>query len=374
MKRLFSALILFVLTVAPFTRAQVQQLAFTAGTDEEKASQIIDNESDAAKKTALLNDFLVKFAGNPVAVAYGNFQLAQLADAAGKTQDAAALYEKAVAALPNGLDLLVSTVNAEQKIQNGAKLVHYAAQGGSVFESIAKMPKGDLSDADYADQIARQKSQWQSTHDYLETAAINAIQNESDAQTRLKEIDEFNAGFPHTRFADQISQLTIYGYQETKQWDKLAEFGEKAVASKPDDLGTLALLAAGLSEEEPGRAHLLKAIGYAKQAIKVGETRPSNEESDKLSLGLAHSALGYALMKQEKTQAAVVEFKAAEPLLASNPNASAMVMYRLGYAYAKLAQYEAARATLLKVVDMDTPMQGPARELLTKISTPKKRH
>ncbi len=373
MKRLYSALILIVLALAPLTRAQVQSLTFTAGTDEEKASQVIDNESDAAKKTALLNDFLTRFAENPVAVAYGNAQLAQLADAAGKTQEAAAFYEKAVTALPGSLELLMSTVNDEQKVQNNAKLVHYAAQGGSVFEGIAKMPKDDLSDADYADQVARQKSQWQSTHDYLETAALNAIQNESDAATRLKEIEEFNAGFPNTRFADQITQLTIYGYQETKQWEKLAEFGDKAVAAKPDDIGTLALLAVGLSEEEPGRAHLLKAIGFAKQAIKVGETKPSNEASDRLSLGLAHSALGYALMKQEKTQAAVVEFKAAEPLVASNANASAMVLYRLGYAYAKLAQYEAARATLLKVVDMDTPMQGPAREVLTKISSTRKK-
>jgi tetratricopeptide (TPR) repeat protein len=253
-------------------------------------------------------------------------------------------------------------------VQNGPKLVHYAAQGGKTFESIAKQPKPEgTSDTDFADLIKRQKTDWQSTHDFLETAAVNAIANEPNAQTRLTEIDEFNQGFPQTRFADQINQLEIYGLLEQKQWNKLADFGDKAVAEHPDDVNTLALLAYALSEEEPGHAHLLTAIDYAKKAIKAGETKPSDDPSQQLSLGLAHSALGYALMKQEKTQAAILEFKAAAPLLASNTTASAEVLYRMGFAYAKLGQYSEARAVLLKVVDMDSPMQRPARELLLKV-------
>ena len=65
---------------------------------------------------------------------------------------------------------------------------------------------------------------------------------------------------------------------------------------------------------------------------------PDADRTRKLSGGVAHSTLGYAYMKQEKTVAAVAELKSAAGLLKGvDDQQYAVALYRLGYAYAKLS-------------------------------------
>ena len=57
--------------------SQVEKISIAAGSPEDQALTLISNEQDASKKTAMYQDFLQKFASNPTAVAYGNWQLSQ---------------------------------------------------------------------------------------------------------------------------------------------------------------------------------------------------------------------------------------------------------------------------------------------------------
>ena len=84
---------------------------------------------------------------------------------------------------------------------------------------------------------------------------------------------------------------------------------------------------------------------------------------------MAHSTLGYAYMKQEKTAAAIPEFKYAAALLKGQDDvAYATALYRLGYAYAKLKRTAEAREVLDESVKISGPLQQPSRELLDKIA------
>jgi hypothetical protein len=74
-------------------------------------------------------------------------------------------------------------------------------------------------------------------------------------------------------------------------------------------------------------------------------------------------------MKQEKTAAAIPEFKAAGTLLKGEDDlAYATSLYRLGYAYAKLKRAAEARDVLNEAVKIPGPVQQPSRDLLDKLA------
>src|SRR5581483_304111 len=118
---------------------------------------------------------------------------------------------------------------------------------------------------------------------------------------------------------------------------RLLAYGEKALAANPNSIPTLILLANAYAEDSKG-TNLTKAMSYA-------------------------------LMREDKTLAAIAEFKSATELLKEEPNAYSTALYRLGYGYAKINKLTEARAVLNEAVNIPGPFQGPSRELLTKVNS-----
>ena len=92
----------------PRANAQMDKLVIPAGTPEDHDLQAISNEQDAAKKLAMYQDFVQKYASNPAAVAYGNWQISQAYQATGDLNKALDYGDKALAGSPRNLDILVS--------------------------------------------------------------------------------------------------------------------------------------------------------------------------------------------------------------------------------------------------------------------------
>jgi hypothetical protein len=118
--------------------AQLDKIVIPAGTPEDQALTAISNETDAQKKLAMYQDFLQKFAANPVAVAYGNWQISQAYQTAGDLQKARDYGDKAQAGSPRNLDIFVSQAGIAQQMKGTAKLMDYATRGGELYNSIAK--------------------------------------------------------------------------------------------------------------------------------------------------------------------------------------------------------------------------------------------
>jgi tetratricopeptide (TPR) repeat protein len=356
------------LALHPFLSAQVASILIPAGTPEDKAIQAITAEQDAQKRAALLQQMAKDFASNSNAAAYAYSQLAQLSLAAGDAAQALAYGDQALAAQPNNLDLLVAQVQVAQQLKQNGKVVDCAVQGGKAYLGIGKEPKPEgMSDEDFARHSEEARSSSKSAYDFLENSAYAAITAETDAKQRMDEIERFSAAFPNSQYRAPLSQMVLYGLQQQGDWGKLYEFGEKLLASDPDNLATLTLLASAYSED-PKSAHLDKVMEYGRKAVELAKPAdPAADQQRKLSAGLAYSAMGYALMKQRKTAQAAVELKKGADLLESNPDAYANVLFRLGNAYAMLGRYAEARSVLTKAADIPGPVQQPARKLLEDI-------
>jgi tetratricopeptide (TPR) repeat protein len=350
--------------------AQMDRIVIAAGTDEDHALQVISSEQDAQKKLALYEDFVQKYSSNPQAVAYGNWQLAQAYEGAGDMPKALEYGDKALTASPHNLDILVSQTGIAQQAKNNLKLMDYAARGGEICNSIAKQTKPEgMSDDDFARKIAEDKAAAQNNCDFLETSGFNAITAETDPKSRMTEIEKFTAGYPDSKFGEQVSNYAMYtlGPGQLNDQARLVSFGEKTLAANPNSLPALLLMANYYAESNSSA----KAITYAQKAIEVAKAdSPEADKSRKLSAGAAHSTIGWAYLKQDKSTAAIPELKTAAGLLKGQDEQQyARTLYGLGFAYGKLNKLTEAREVLTEAVKIPGPLQAMSQDLLTKVNS-----
>jgi tetratricopeptide (TPR) repeat protein len=352
--------------------AQADRIAIPAGTPEDHDLQAISNEQDAAKKLSMYQDFVQKYSANPAAVAYGNWQISQSYQTAGDLNKGLDYGDKALAGAPRNLDILVSQASIAQQAKDKARLINYAVKGGAVCTSIGKQPKPEgISEEDFNRQVAEQKSAAKNSCDFLESAGFNVIATENDAKLRMADIEIYSTAFPESKFQDQVSSYAMYtlGPGQLNDQERLFAYGEKTLAANPNSLPALLLLA-GTYVDDPKPGSLGKAVTYSQRAIAVAKAdEPDADKSRKLSAGVAHSILGYAYIKQDKTVAAIPELKSATALLKGQDDQQySIVLYRLGFAYAKLSKVSEARDVLSEAVKISGPVQAMSQDLLTKVN------
>ena len=352
--------------------AQTDKILIPAGTPEDHDLQAVSNEPDAAKKLAMYQDFVQKYASNPVAVAYADWQISLAYQTAGDLNRALEYGDKALAGSPRNLDILVSQASIAQQAKNNAKLVDYDAKGGEVCRSITTQTKPEgVSDEDFKHQTAEDKKAAKSSCDFLESAGFNAIASETDAKLRMAYIERYSAAFPDSAFQDQVSNYAMYtlGPGQLNDQARLVAYGEKTLAANPNSLPALLLLA-GSYVDDPKPGGVGKAVTYSLKAIAVAKAdEPDADRSRKLSGGAAHSILGYAYIKQDKTATAIPELKSAAGLLKGQDDQQySIALYRLGFAYAKLSKVSEARDVLTEAVKIPGPVQAMSQDLLAKVN------
>lgn len=364
------AIILCTLALCLVANAQVAKILIPAGTPEDQAIQAITNESDSQKHAAMWQEFVTKFESNPQALAYGNWQLSQIYNAGGDKAKALQYGDKALAAMPNNIDILVANAGMAQEMKDSAKVMDYALRGGKAYSGIASQQKPEgFTDEQFAAKVNEEKASAQQAYDFLEATAYNVVAAEQNPQKRLTYVEQYTEAFPQSKFSEQVGALAIMAVQNDPA--KLNAFAEKILAKNPNSLPTLLLLANAYAEDQ-SPASAAKAANYAQRAIELANGDAAEADaSRKLSSGVAHSALGYALMKQEKNPQAIVEFKTAAPMLKDNPAAYSTVMFRLGYAYVNTKQYAEAKTAFTEAAAIEGPFQTEAKKQLERLATGK---
>ncbi len=361
---LFSMLALFAPT---FATAQVSMILIPAGTPEDQAIQEISKEADTEKQGAMWQEFVQKFSANPVAAAYGHSQLAQQAMAKGDNAAALEHGEKSLAALPNNMEMLVAQVTAAMALKAREKTVKYAAQGGLAFHGIGKGdPPAGMALELFAQRSEEQKRSNQPSYDFLESAAFNAIATVEDPKQRAAMIEIYTPAFPGSKFEEQVTQYAIITLQQLRDKPRLIAYGEKALTVNPESVPVLILLAETYSEDPKT---LAKAADYARKAVTAAKADdPAADAQRKLMAGSARGVLGNVLLSQGNTAGAIAELRKAADALGQEPNALSVVLYRLGFAYAKLRRYTEAREVLTRGANINGPAQALSRDLLARVN------
>ena len=326
-----------------------RRIVIPAGTPEDQELQAVANQSDAKQKIAMLEDFANKYATNKPAAAYSNWQLAQQYAASGDQAKALASGDKALAAMPDVIDIIVSQADIAQQMKADDKVVDYATRGAAVYHAIP-------ADTETPEAMANYKQQYE----YLETIGYNAIAAEQNAKKRMQEIERYVPAFPNGRFTQNVTTLAIVSYQEMKDMAGLSAFADKVLEKNGSDMRLLTALSSAFVNDNPA-----KAGSFARKAIEL-QSKSTDEQAKSLA-GVAHSVLGQALVRENKFAAGVAELKTATSILKDSPQDEAAAYYFLGFAYAKLERGGDAVTALQQAAKYDTPYKAPAEEMIGKI-------
>lgn len=350
--------------------AQVDTLTIPAGSPEDKAFQAASTETDSQKRIAMLQDIQKQYPDHAQVVTWADWQIARQYREDGDVTKAVEFARKAMDGQPNNLDLLVFVAEVAQKAKDTELVMDCATRGGKAFNGIAAndpKPEG-MDQALYDNHIRHIEDPVRPAYEFLEASALNVLMAEQNNAKRMNYVERFIGAFPNTRFQEQVAQLAVATLGDMKDSSRLNSFSQKALAANPNSVSTLVVLSEAYAESSDSGA-AARAEGYARKAVNLSKNqKPSDTSQAQLYDGLAHSALGYALLKEEKPGLAVPELKTACGLLKEHADSYAAAMYRLGFAYAKTPGHLGdAKATLTELVGIQGPYQQPARDLLARV-------
>jgi tetratricopeptide (TPR) repeat protein len=219
-------------------------------------------------------------------------------------------------------------------------------------------------------------------HDYAVWAFFQVLPRVTDAAKRTQVLDSFLKTYPEVEKdnATQVNTAYFQAYQMQGNLDKTVEYGDKVIATDPNNVVALNTMGLVYAFYLP-HPSIEKAAGYAQKALTAAQGLKKPEGVDDAAfkqqqdtqLGMAHLTLGYAaLNRAEKTgklAPAIDELKLAGNLLDGNPALQGQALYYLAFAYERgyPANHRGAMEALIKAVALPGPFQGQSQALLAKV-------
>jgi tetratricopeptide (TPR) repeat protein len=261
----------------------------------------------------------------------------------------------------------------------------------AAFSLIAKAPdliKAELSparpstasDADWQKIQSEAESAIKDERAFMDYAFFQLLSPVTDPTKRVQFLDAFVKAYPDRAASEGVNYQYFMAYQMSGNMEKSDEYGEKAVASDPNNTTTLAALAFSYATRN---VNLDKAETYAQKVVQVvpTATKPQGLSDDQFKamqnadLGLAHFALGiveYSKATKNKSRRigpAVEDLKTAGDLLSANPALQGGALYYLGSAYEYMypPNHHLAADALERSSSIEGAWQKPAEDLLAKV-------
>ena len=214
-----------------------------------------------------------------------------------------------------------------------------------------------------------------------------------DPARKGKVMERYLQTFPDSPYRGPAYVNLAVAAQQQGDAARMVKWAEEGLKAFPTH-GILMVMAAttlverGSSGAGPTRQDLNRAreLGtrlldlLTKEPEKIplpGATEEERAATKQLWEGMGHLVLGQVSLHEGSTdppvtakiEQAIGEFKAAGPLLKADTGSYARNQFLLGFAYAKLGNFDSARTVLSEVASMETPYAEEARKLMGQFGT-----
>lgn len=344
-----------------------------AGSPEDNALRVVENESDSDKRLGLLDQFLKDFPAltqSPEVNALYVLTYQQLKNN-GKVIEYA---EKVVAVRANDLDMLPILINAllEQPDQYD-KAYTYAKR----YLDLAKNPENasiakTLSDTDRTRIQAEAKALHDAARQQKEYAMIKAAYQETNNEKKITALDNFTKEFSDSPQVCNVYSLLAVTYLQGRNVSKATESTQKCLKINPNHLDSLVLLGDLQIEDRAKSKDNAEVLSKAVNLADALESRPVPEGQNETDWakrknylrGTAHGLRGYLDLKNAQYAKALPDLQLAHKLLGDD----SATLYRLGFALAKLKRAREAETYLTRAANMPGPFQRAAKDALAQLN------
>ena len=368
--------VMLVMVAAGSATAQIgKSVSVAAGTPEDKALTDIYAATDGPDKIALLDKFMVDYGKGDLELLgdqlYVQSYLAQ--------KNYAKVYEygdKVLALDPDSFSTAVLMVHAAEEQGDSARLFAACQKVADIIKRYKSAPPPEGTSAEtWNAQREMVLKTVEGDVGYVQYALLNAAYKTTDAAARAALLEGYAATFPDSTYTVSAREQTAIAYQQAQNSPKMLAAAQSLLASNPDDISMLILLADTWCNDP---AHLDKAAAYAQRALDLlaQAKKPDNVDDAQwqkqvaLQKGLAYSSLGEVNVNKNRNPQAIDEFKQASPLLKSDTFSYAQNQYRLGFTLAKMQRIPEARVVLTEVIGLNSPYKSRAMDTLNKIGGP----
>lgn len=371
------------LAARPSTAQQVcPGLPYVANTPEDELMQAVNGAENPQEQIVALDKFAQAHSDSkfmPCVDEYYSMVYLKL-----NNYDKAIEYgEKGLASNYQDMMLIINVLKAS---------VAAGKADDQVFDIIAKVPDvikaegqplrpPNISDAEWKKALDDLAAQGKEEGAYVVYAFFQLVPRLPDPKRRLDVLDKFSKTFPDVveKNPAQINSAYFDAYRASNDLDKSVEYGEKTVASDPQNFGAWNALAYIYGVVK--RSDQDKAATYAQKALDIaaGLKKPDGvsdadfKSAQDNALGMAHLTLGYVEFtkagKNRRVAPAIKDLKAAVDLLGANAELQGQALFFLGnaYEYEYPANHAAAIDVLTKASSLPCSMQGQASDLLAKV-------
>jgi len=288
--------------------------------------------------------------------------------------------EKGLSGEHKDVMLMLNTVKAyvaSNQVSDGAFEIIRGALPVIRTENTPSRP-ANISDEEYKEIADQAEAQAKDQRGYMEYAFFQLLQREADANKRIQWLSGFVEAYPESTNAAQIDFNFYLAYKMAGDAAKSAEYGEQAIASDPNNVVTLNLVADDYATRQ---TDLDKAETYATKALDLAPSlaKPAGMADEQFTayqnqqMGMARLSLGYvAFQRGAKTRRylpAIDQFKLAVDLLEANPALQGRALFYLGYAYEASVppNRKGAIEALTRAASLPSPWQAQAQDILAKI-------
>ena len=191
----------------------------------------------------------------------------------------------------------------------------------------------------------------------------------ADARQRINLGETFLAAYPNSMFAGNVHGQLTMNYLTVNDVEKMIASGEKALASDPNNVDVLPLMAFAIPRKNGTTVQQLEtAMNYARRAINLLSTMPKPVEMDDATfakvknekLAQCRSGMGTAYFKTGHYDEAVTELSQAVRL---DPNPDPVDYYVLGLSNERGSHFTDAIAAFDKCAAMTSSLQPNCRNL-----------
>lgn len=356
-------------------------LPYVANTPEDELMQAVNGAENPQEQVAALDKFVQANPDSrfmPCVEEYYTIAYTKLNDYAKVIEHG----EKGLAGSYQDMMLIMNLTNAYLASgQVSDKTFDAVMRAQAAIQAETNPPRPPkVSDAEWQKNLQELAEEAEAMRARMESSFFELLQRVTDGNKRIALMDQLVKTYPESKNVAQISfnYFLANSYSMTNNGAKAVEYGEKAVAADPNNIGILNAVADDFAIRQ---MNLDKAAEYARKVLDLapGMKKPetmSDEQFKKYrdnQLGLAHSTLGYvAYQKSAKTKKvaqAIQEFKTAADLLQANPPLQGRTLFFLGYAYETNfpANHKLAAEALTRAASIAGPFQSQAQDLLAKV-------
>jgi tetratricopeptide (TPR) repeat protein len=338
---------------------------------EGKLLQQIMQENDAAKKTALLDQFSGEYPKHE----YTPWVLEQLQGMYVKANDAdkiIAAGERLLALDPDDPEAGVQCLKAAETKKDTVLIKKYSAVTWTAAGKMALVPQPKEADevaawksaVEYAQQVAQ----------YAEYALYRAAVESREAKRTIELSEALMGSNPKSPYAGKLAGTLFVAYRQAGDNVKAVALAEQEVAAGEASEDMLLVLANQYLEQkrEPEKVHT-----YSAQIVQVmGQKAKPEGMSDgdwtarkNLVTGLGHYMNGKLYHNENNFAKADVELRAALPLVEGNLAVKPEVLYMLALSNFKLDKPQEAANYFRACAAMKSPYQQLATTNLARVKT-----